>query len=144
MSDFRTGRHVVYDLHAHIVIVPKYRRKIMSGRVAEIVEAVAREVCLRREATLDEFNTDQDHAHLLVSYPPKLSISTLVSAIKANSARAIHGAHLPEVEAAIRGASFWSPSYFAASTGGAPLELVAQYVRDQGKEPRGRGRPPQR
>lgn len=142
MGDFRTGRHVVYSLHAHIVLVPKYRRKIMHGRVAEIVEAVTREVCDRRGVVLEAFNTDQDHCHLLVAYPPKVSLSSLVGSIKTMTSRAIHDANLAEVQHALRGPAFWSPSYCVVSCGGAPLEVVAQYVRDQGREPRKQGRQP--
>lgn len=140
-GNFRTGRHVVYDLHAHIVLTPKYRRKVMTQRVHDEIESVAREVCSNHEATLDEFNTDNDHAHLLVTYPPKVSLSRLIGSIKANSSRVLRSRHFEEVERALHGDHFWSPSYFVASTGGAPLEKVKRYVQDQGKAPRGKGNP---
>lgn len=139
--DFRTGRHVVYELYAHIVLTPKYRRKVFTERVSQVTENVARQCCERNEAELLEFNTDSDHAHLLISYPPKKSLSSLVSSIKTNTSRVIREQGFPEVEKALWGNHFWSPSYCAVSAGGAPLEVIKKYVENQRKEPLGRGNP---
>ena len=140
-GDFRTGRHVVYDLHAHIVLTPKYRRKVMTDRVHKMIESMTREVCESNDATLEEFNTDNDHAHLLVSYPPKVSLSKLIGSIKSNTSKVLREQRYEEVERAIHGDHFWSPSYFVASAGGVPLEKIKRYVQDQGREPKGRGNP---
>ena len=82
--DWHTGRHVVYELHAHIVLVTKYRRKVMSPRVTKLLGDTFREVCERFECELEEFETDKDHAHLLVAYPPKVQLSKLVMSLKTN------------------------------------------------------------
>lgn len=87
--DWRTGRHVVYELHAHIVFVTKYRRKVMTPRVAKLLEETFGEVCERFECELEEFETDKDHAHLLVAYPPKTQLSTLVMSLKTNSSKRV-------------------------------------------------------
>lgn len=71
--DWRTGRHVVYELHAHIVLVTKYRRKVMSPRVTKLLGDTFREVCERFECELEEFETDKNHAHLLVAIHRKSS-----------------------------------------------------------------------
>ena len=140
--DFRTGRQVVYELCAHIVLTPKYRRKVFTERVSQVTEDVARQCCERNEAELLEFNTDSDHAHLLISYPPKKSLSSLVSSIKTNTSGVIQEQGFPEVEKALWGNHFWSPSYCVVSAGGAPLEVIKKYVENQRKEPRlGRGNP---
>ncbi|EQD79159.1 Transposase IS200-like protein [mine drainage metagenome] len=81
-DQFRTGRHVVYKLHAHIVLVPKYRRKVITKRVTDCLRESFDEVCSRYETTLDAFETDRDHAHLLISYPPKVSLSKLIMSLK--------------------------------------------------------------
>ncbi|MCP8995008.1 IS200/IS605 family transposase [Rothia sp. P3C3.S176] len=140
-DDYRRGRHVVYDLHAHIVLTPKYRRKVMTERVHALIEETTREVCQRFDVVVDEFNTNQDHAHLLITYPPKVSLSTLIGAIKTNTAKRVRAAGFEEVQRALWGEHFWSPSYFVASTGGAPLEKVRVYVQQQGQVPRGPGNP---
>jgi putative transposase len=70
-DDFRTGRHVVYKLHAHIVLTPKYRRKVMTKRVADCLRESFEKVCARYEATLDAIETDSNHAHLLEAVRPR-------------------------------------------------------------------------
>ena len=141
MDDWRNGRHVVYKLYAHIVLTPKYRRKVMTARVSADLQASFDEVCRRYGATLDEFETDTDHAHLLVSYPPKVALSTLVMSLKTISSTRVRAHHWPEITKALWGQHFWSPSYAVVSCGGAPLTAVAEYIRDQQSPNRQRGRP---
>jgi putative transposase len=131
MDQWRNGRHVVYRLHAHIVLVPKYRRKVMTKRVADELKAAFVEVCAHFEATLDAFETDNDHAHLLVSYPPKVALSHLVMSLKTNSSRRVRARGWPEVTRALWGVHFWSPSYAVVSCGGAPLDIVKAYIENQ-------------
>lgn len=140
-DDWRNGRHVVYKLHAHIVLVPKYRRKVMTPRVSAELRAAFEEVCGRYEATLDEFETDQDHAHLLVTYPPKVSLSKLVMSLKTISSHRVRQHHWPEVTQALWGKHFWSPSYAVVSCGGAPLDTIKEYIRNQQSPNRKPGRP---
>lgn len=140
-DNFRSGRHVVYDLHAHIVLTPKYRKKVFTKQVSSEIEHSARAVCKNNGVALEEFNTDLDHAHLVVSYPPKISLSKLIGAIKTNTSRHLRNLKLEEVETALWGEHFWSPSYFVSSTGGAPLEKIKKYVQNQSKNPRKPGRP---
>jgi putative transposase len=78
--------------------------------------------------------------HLLVGFPPKVSLSTLVNSLKGVSARRLRAARLPDVERKLWGPHFWSPSYCAVSCGGAPLEIVKQYVAAQRAPPRPEGR----
>ena len=85
-------------------------------------------VCADFDSTLDEVGHDDDHVHLLVSYPPKVSVSSLVNSLKGVSARRLRSANLSEINRALRGPAFWSPSYCAVSCGGAPLEAVEAYV----------------
>ena len=130
-DDWRNGRHVVYRLHAHIVLTPKYRKKVMTDRVAAELEAAFVEVCTRFEATLDAFETDMDHAHLLVTYPPKVALSRLVGALKTISSHRVRQHAWPEVRRALWGEHFWSPSYAVISCGGAPLDAVKAYIENQ-------------
>lgn len=140
-DDWRNGRHVVYRLHAHIVLTPKYRRKVMTKRVSDDLRSSFEEVCGRYDATLDAFETDRDHAHLLVTYPPKVALSTLVMSLKTISSMRVRRHHWPEVAKALRGKHFWSPSYAVVSCGGAPLVTVKDYIEGQQSPDRKRGRP---
>jgi putative transposase len=132
---------VVYQLHAHIVLVPKYRRKVMSERVSALLREAFLEVCAHFDATLEEFETDEDHAHLLVTYPPKVALSVFVNALKTNSSRRVREQHWKEVTRALWGKHFWSPSYAVVSCGGAPLETIKEYIRNQQAPNRKVGRP---
>jgi putative transposase len=114
-----------------LVFVPKYRRKIISPRAFVVLLAAWKKVCGDFEGELVECGYEADHAHLLVSYPPKVAISTLVNSLKGVSARLLRSAHLPEVDRKLWGKHFWSPSYCAVSCGGAPLEIVKRYVEQQ-------------
>jgi putative transposase len=126
-SDYRRGRHVVSALHVHLVFVTKYRRKVLTGDMIEYLADVFRSVCEDFEAMLVECNGEDDHVHLLVEYSPKVSVSQLVNSLKGVSSRLLrknfrvrtHRNHL------------WSPSYFAASCGGAPLSIIKHYVENQ-------------
>lgn len=138
---YRTGRHVVFNLQAHIVLVTKYRRGAISNRVREEIINAANDVAKRYEFKILDIDGEDDHIHLIVDYPPKLSLSKLVMVLKANTAKKVREQRFEEVESVLWGNHFWSPSYFVSSTGGASLEKVRRYVQEQRKPPRGPGRP---
>jgi putative transposase len=94
------------------------------------LETLFRKVCDDFEVELVEFNGEADHVHLLVNYPPKISIAKLVNSLKGVSSRKLK-LHHPEVANRYYKSALWSPSYFAASCGGAPLEIIRQYVEQQ-------------
>jgi putative transposase len=130
----------VYKLTVHLVFLPKYRRKVISRRVFEVLQAAWKVVCDDFGCELRETGYEDDHVHLLVAYPPKVSLSTLVNSLKGVSARRLRAERFPEVERKLWGKHFWSPSYCAVSCGGAPLEIVKRYVESQrGENHNGRG-----
>jgi putative transposase len=130
-SEFRTGRHVLFKLQAHLVFVPKYRRGVITQRAFGVLRDAFDKVCKDFECELIEANYESDHVHLLVVYPPKVALSSLVNSLKGVSARLIRTARLPEVRAKLWGKHFWSPSYCAVSCGGAPLEIIKRYIQGQ-------------
>lgn len=87
-------------------------------------------VCDDFEVELVEFNGEDDHVHLLVNYPPKVSIAKLVNSLKGASSRRLKRYH-PEVADRYFKSALWSPSYFASSCGGAPLSVIREYVEQQ-------------
>lgn len=129
--DVRTGRHVVYNLHAHLVFVTKYRRGALTADLLARCEEIMREVCADFEVELREFNGEQDHVHLLVHYPPKIALSKLVNSLKGVSSRLLRQEYAPHIRKHLWGGHFWSGSYFAASVGGAPLTALKQYIEQQ-------------
>ncbi|MBP9763623.1 MAG: IS200/IS605 family transposase [Candidatus Pacebacteria bacterium] len=128
--DIRIGRHVVFNLHAHIVFVPKYRKNIFDSDALEKLHRIFRIVCADFEADLKEFNGEKDHVHLLVNYPPKVSLSKLVNSLKGVSSRRLRQER-KDIEKKYWNGGLWSPSYFVGSVGGAPIEILKKYIQDQ-------------
>jgi putative transposase len=118
-------------LHVYLVFVTKYRRDVFSKTILNDLKEIFESVCQDFEAELVEFDGEDDHVHLLVNYPPKVSIVKLVNNLKWVSSRMIHKKNYPSIKEKLLGGMLWSPSYFAASCGGAPLEIVKQYIQQQ-------------
>ena len=122
---------MIFSLNYHLVFVTKYRRRPITARVREFLKGVFTEVCADFGGTLDEMDGEADHLHLLVSMPPKVAPASLVNSLKGVSSRHLRSRRFPEVRRALWGDHFWSPSYFVASTGGAPLAKVKAYIQQQ-------------
>ncbi|MDH0835958.1 IS200/IS605 family transposase [Acinetobacter johnsonii] len=129
-QEIRTGRHCVFNMHVHLVFVAKYRRDVFTKAMLETMREVFERICLDFETELVEFDGEHDHVHLLVNYPPKIAISSLVNSLKGASSRIVRTKH-PEIKNKLWGSALWSPSYFAASCGGAPIGIVKQYIQQQ-------------
>lgn len=88
-NDIRHGRHCVFNLHIHLVFVTKYRRSVFTKAVLEDLKEIFASVCQDFEAELVEFDGEKDYVHLLINYPPKVSVSRLVNSLKGVSSRLI-------------------------------------------------------
>ena len=127
-NEIRTGRHCVFNIHVHLVFVTKYRHKVFTSHVLDEMKNVFEKVCEDFGAELIEFNGEDDHVHLLVNYPPKISVSKIVNSLKGVSSRLLRK-QFPELEKRYWKGVLWSPSYFAASCGGAPLSIIVCAVK---------------
>ncbi|MDO4699365.1 MAG: IS200/IS605 family transposase [Moraxella sp.] len=130
-TELRRGRHVVFNLHVHLVFVTKYRREVFTKEILDEMRIIFERVCFEFESTLVEFDGEDDHVHLLVHYPPKVSISRLVNSLKGVSSRKIRQKQYPSIQEKLWGGALWSPSYFAGSCGGAPIGIIRQYIEQQ-------------
>ena len=108
----------------------KYRRQIFNNKALNVLSIIFSKVCEDFEASLIEMDGENDHVHLLVEYPPKLAISTLVNSLKGVSSRLLRK-HVPKITKHYYRNVLWSPSYFASSCGGASIEVVKQYIQNQ-------------
>lgn len=129
-QDIRAGRHCVFKMHVHLVFVTKYRRKVFDGNAIDRLRIIFTKVCADFEAQLIGMNGEDDHVHLLVEYPPKVAVSNLVNSLKGVSSRLLRK-EIPDIEKRYWKGVLWSPSYFAASCGGAPISIVRQYIEQQ-------------
>jgi putative transposase len=118
-------------MHVHLVFVTKYRREVFTKVILDDLRHIFTGVCIDFGAELVEFDGEDDHVHLLVNYPPKVAVSTLVNSLKGVSSRMIRKEHYPSIRQKLWGGALWSPSYFAGSCGGAPIEIIRQYIEQQ-------------
>jgi len=104
---------------------------VLDDDMLRLCEQVMRKVCGDFEAGLREFNGATGHVHLLVNYLPKVPVSAPVNSLKGVSAWMLRSEYPGRVNRARMNGLFWSPSYFAASCGGAPLPIIGQYIEHQ-------------
>ena len=127
------GFHCAYDTHYHLVFPVKYRKALLSPEIAAAVKALAHEVSLRYELTLEQIGTDGDHIHVLVSFHPKYSIGQFVRIFKSNVARELFR-QFPTLKKELWGGEFWTDGYYVATVSTAGnWATVEAYVRNQGK-----------
>ena len=128
MHEWQSLSHVRWDCKYHVVIIPKYRRKVFYGRLRRQIGTILRDLCRQRGVELLEGHAMPDHIHLCLSIPPKYSVAFVLGFLKGKSAVRIHRELLHERR--MSGLSFWAPGY-CVSTVGLDEGRVRQYIRDQ-------------
>jgi putative transposase len=123
----RKERNSVSDLKAHLVCVTKYRKNVLTAEGLKLIKDSFDTVAKKMNFKILEFNGESDHIHVAIEYPPKLSISQIVNHLKGVSSRLYGAAGYKKPHKT----SLWSPSYFVASVGGAPLQTLKQYIQNQ-------------
>ena len=129
-DDFDRSRHSVSAMHVHLVFVAKYRRKVFDAAALGLMRKLFGDACRKMKADLIEMDGERDHVHLLISYPPMLSITVLVQRLKGATSRLLRMAR-PDIQQRFWKGVLWSPSYFATSCGGAPSAVIRQYIEQQ-------------
>ena len=127
---FNSSRGAVFLLYTHLVFVTKYRRSVFSKDHLVEMKAVFDSVCKELGACLEEFDGEEDHVHLLVRYPPSLSISLLTGRLKGASSKVLKEV-FDDLFVCWKKGTLWSPSYCAVSCGGASLDVVKKYIQNQ-------------
>ncbi len=128
MHDWQSLSHVRWECKYHIVIIPKYRKRMLYGKLKTHVGEVIREVCRQRGIELVEGHLMPDHIHLCVRIPPKHSVAFAIGFIKGKSAVRIHRQILGKKK--VTGLHFWSRGY-CVSTVGLNEETIRKYIREQ-------------
>jgi len=125
------GFRNVYDLNIHLVLVTKYRKKVINKLMLARLKEIFESTCTKWRSDLREFNGESDHVHLLINYPPDVEVSKLVNNLKTVSSRLIRKDFASELNQVYFKPVFWTGSYFVASSGGVTLEQLKQYVENQ-------------
>lgn len=125
------NQHSVYLLNYHLVMVIKYRCKVINDEVSEYLKHQFVRVGEFYGVTLQEWNHDVDHVHVLFRATPHTEIAKFLNAYKSSSSRMVKK-KFPEITQYLWKSAFWTQSYCLISTGGAPLEVVKKYIENQG------------
>ena len=125
----RTG--ACYRLQVHLVLVTKYRKKVINKEILDRLEQIFRDTCFKWESSVVEFNGEEDHVHLLIDYNPKVQLSKFVNNLKTVSSRLIRKEFANHVGRFYYKPVFWTGAYFVASCGGVTLEQLKAYVQSQ-------------
>ena len=130
MSEIYKNRHAAFNLHVHLIFITKYRKKVLGEVHHNYFHECVTEICKKFDAELKECNGEADHIHMLIQYPPTVQLSRLVNNLKSVTSRRMRGDFI-ELRAAYAKPVLWSRSYFASSCGGAPLDIIKQYIQNQ-------------
>lgn len=126
------NNHSVFLLHYHLVLCIKYRRKVIDDKISDRLKEIFMDITPKYGVELVEWNHDIDHIHLLFKAKPNTEISKMINTYKSASSRRIKN-EFPVIRKYLWKEYFWSKSYCLVTTGGAPIEVVKQYIEDQGK-----------
>ena len=127
-----SNNHSVFSLHYHLILVVKYRRKVIDDAISEKLKEIFEYIQPSYNITLQEWNHDQDHVRVLFSAHPKTELTRFINAYKSASSRLIKK-EFPEIRQLLWKEQFWSRSFCLISVGGAPIEVLRQYIESQGE-----------
>ncbi|MDT8395929.1 MAG: IS200/IS605 family transposase [bacterium] len=130
MARYRTGSHTKHRLLYHLVWIPKYRKRVLRGKVAIRLRQLLYEACRVNRWWISELSIQTDHVHVVIQLNASDSVGGAVQILKGGSSRVIRK-EFPELEEFLRGDSFWADGYFAETVGVANEEVVRKYIRQQ-------------
>lgn len=131
--ELESNNHSVFALNYHLVLVVKYRRKVITDDISRRLREIFEYVQPSYNIAVVEWNHDVDHVHVLFSAHPNSELSKFLNAYKSASSRLIKKEY-PEIKAKLWKEFFWSRSFCLISTGGAPLDVIKQYIERQGEK----------
>ena len=134
MKDWQSQAHVKWECKYHIVILPKYRKKALYGRLRREIGKILRDLCLQKDLELLEGKAMPDYVHMLLSVPPRYSIAMAIGFLKGKSAIRIHR-DLSKFKGTLFGRSFWARGY-CVSTVGLEESAVREYIQEQERHER--------
>ena len=131
MKKYWNGAHTKHRHMYHIVWLPKYRRKVLIGKVKNRIEELLQECADVNGWEIQELNVQPDHVHLLIQLPPSISVSEAVNLLKGNASRIIRLELMPEIKKMLWGKDFWADGYFSETIGTVSEENIRRYIQNQ-------------
>ncbi len=130
--ELRGNNHSVFSIHFHLILVVKYRKKVIYQRISKRLKEIFEYIQDNYNIALEEWNHDIDHVHVLFRSEPNSNISKFINAYKSASSRLIKKEY-PSIRSRLYKEAFWSQSFCLISTGGANIETIKKYIESQGE-----------
>ena len=134
MRRYRLGAHTKTDIKVHLIWIPKYRKRVLTGEVAIRTRDILRQIAMEHELEIITGKVSRDHVHMFISYRPTQSISKIVQWLKGISSRILL-MEFPHLQKQFWGKHFWARGYLAVSSGNITDEMIQQYIDEQEGEP---------
>lgn len=126
--------HSIYRLEYHLVLVTKYRKNCITPEIMGFLEGECRRLLALQGVDLLEMNGETDHVHLLISAPPQICLANVINSLKSSSSRLVRKRFSEHLSQFYWKPYFWNRSYLILSSGGATIEVIRQYIQEQGTE----------
>lgn len=128
---FDTNQHSVFLLHYQLILCTKYRRKVITKKISARLREIFEYIAPNYNITVEEWNNESDHVHIVFRGHPNTEISKFINAYKSASSRLIKK-EFPQIRKSLWEEMFWSQSFCLLTTGGATVETIQQYIQSQG------------
>ena len=128
-----TNNHSVFMLHYHLIMCIKYRNKVIDDNISNRLKEIFEKIAPAYNITLEEWNHDTDHVHILFKGQPNTEISKFINAYKSASSRLIKK-EFPQIRKSLWKEMFWSQSFCLLTTGRVTVDIIKQYIMSQGKK----------
>ena len=125
---YKSNNNIVYSCKYHVVWCPKYRRKVLVGKIEDRLKELIQETCIELQSELIELEIMPDHVHLLIEVDPQLGVHKVIKAIKGKTSRILRKEFK---ELTTKLPTLWTNSYFISTVGGVPLAIIKQYIQSQ-------------
>ena len=133
-DNYRHNGHTISRITAHIVWVTKYRYPVLTGDIQARCRDLIKQVCDTENVVILKGVVSKDHVHIHIEYPPKLSVSELMKAIKGRTSHLIQN-EFPALKKRYWGRHFWATGYGVWSTGNITDEMVQDYLEHHQNQP---------
>jgi len=134
MRRYQLGAHTKSDLKIHLIWIPKYRKRVLTGQVAIRTRDILRQIALEHELDIITGKVASDHVHMFISYRPTQDVSKIVQWLKGISSRVLLS-EFAHIRNQFWGRHFWARGYLAVSSGNITDEMIQEYIQEQEGEP---------
>ena len=138
-TNFDKNQNSVYIMYYHLVLVVKYRRKVFDTEISDRAKAIFEYIAPGYGITLEEWNHEQDHVHVMFRAKPATELSKFINAYKSARSRLLKK-EFPQIREKLWKDAFWSKSFCLLTAGGAPVEVIRSYIETQGEKIHEKGR----